>query len=472
MRVVEPGVRSVSKESRVLSKRNAFGGEVSELPMELILRVTSGPHAGFEQKITGTGSFLVGRSPHVPILLADDRLMSREHFRIEFHPPLCDLIDLGSTNGTKVNGLRVDRVRLGHGDSIAAGESLLTVDLTDSQFDPLAPLRCPGCGTPAPEVRPRFNHDGRPWLCSDCDTVRASFPRTHPDYLIEKLIGSGGMGEVFLARQLSTNRQVAIKMMVPTGAASEKAKEYFRREMTVLRDLLTPGGRGHPNVVAFYDIFEIEDQFQLVMEYVPGKNALEWVSELKTPLPTTSAARIGIQLLAALDYAHNKGYVHRDVKPSNLLIWGPIQKPRLKLSDFGLAKSFRGNTGFVGLTRQGDVGGSVGFISPDHIRDFAHLTEPADLYSVGATLFYLLTLRYPFLDFDPYLGDAYSVILENPSVPLRAHRPDAPEGLERVLARSLEKLPKNRWQSAAQMAVALRPYLDIASKEGDSIATF
>src|ERR1035437_2080797 len=140
--------------------------------------------------------------------------------------------------------------------------------------------------------------------------------------------------------------------------------------MTVLRDLLMPGGQCHPNVVAFYDIFEIDGQFQLVMEYVPGKNALEWVTGLSSPLPVASAARIGIRRLSALDYAHGKGYVHRDVKPSNLLIHGPVARPKVKLSDFGLAKSFRENAGFVGLTRQGDVGGSVGFISPDHIRDF------------------------------------------------------------------------------------------------------
>jgi serine/threonine-protein kinase len=268
------------------------------------------------------------------------------------------------------------------------------------------------------------------------------------------------MGEVDLARQLPSNRPVAIKMMVSTGGATEKAREYFRREMTVLRDLLMPGGRSHPNVVAFYDIFEVEGQFQLVMEYVPGKNALEWVTGLRAPLPVASAARIGVRLLAALDFAHAKGYVHRDVKPSNLLVSGPVHAPKVKLSDFGLAKSFRENAGFTMLTRQGDVGGSVGFISPDHIRDFRDLKEPADIYSAGATLYYLLTLRYPFLNFDPYHGDAYEIILENPAVPLRAHRPDAPPGLERVLAKALEKHPRDRWKSAREMAAALRPFYD------------
>ena len=423
--------------------------------MEVVLRVTSGPHLGLERRFSGQGNFPVGRSPSVPFSLMEDRLLSREHFVIDVHPPLCDLVDLGSTNGTKVNGLRVDRVRLRSGDSIAAGDSVFEVGIVESVDDEAHPVRCQGCRVNAPQ-----GVDDHFWLCRDCEAQRARFPRTHRDYLIERPIGGGGMGEVFLARQLSTNRPVAVKMMVPTGAASEKAKEYFRREMTVLKDLLMPSGQCHPNIVAFYDIFEIEEQFQLVMEYVPGKNALEWVTALNMPLPVSTVVRIGLLLLSALEYAHGRGYVHRDVKPSNILIWGPMPRPKIKLSDFGLAKSFRENAGFVGLTRQGDVGGSVGFISPDHIRDFRDLKEPADIYSAGATLYYLLTLQYPFLNFDPYSGDCYSMILENPPVPLRAYRPDAPEALERVLARSLAKQPRDRWKSAAAMAAALRPFLE------------
>ncbi len=425
--------------------------------MEVVLRVTSGPHEGRDQVFDTPGSYLVGRSPDLPFSLPEDRLLSREHFRIELHPPLCDLIDLGSTNGTKVNGLRIDRSRLRDGDMIAAGDSVIAVEVTETLHGDLSLSRCAGCSADAPPETPAAEYRYK-WLCPDCDGQRAQFPKTHPDYLIEKEIGSGGMGNVYLARQLSNNRPVAIKMMIPTGGAPEKAKEYFRREMLVLKDLLMPSGECHPAIVAFYDIFEVEEQFQLVMEYVPGKNALEWVSELKEPLPIASAARIGRLLLSALDYAHGKGYVHRDVKPSNLLIWGPVARPKMKLSDFGLAKSFRENAGFVGLTRQGDVGGSIGFISPDHIRDFRDLKEPADIYSAAATLYYLMTLRYPFLDFDPYKADAYNIILENPAIPLRALRTDAPEGLSRILAKAMEKDPRDRWKSAAAMSAALRPF--------------
>ncbi len=207
-------------------------------------------------------------------------------------------------------------------------------------------------------------------------------------------------------------------------------------------------------------MIEHDGQFQLIMEYVEGSNAREWVEGLlPQPLSVPTASWIGVQLLRALDHAHKKGYVHRDIKPSNLLSRGSSPWPDVKLSDFGLAKSFRDNAGFTGLTHQGDIGGSVGFISPDHIRDFRDVKEPADIYSSGATLYYLLTGKYPFLNFDPTKGNAYAMILEHPPVPLRAHRPDAPEGLERVLRKALEKKPADRWSSAAAMARALRPFL-------------
>ena len=123
------------------------------------------------------------------------------------------------------------------------------------------------------------------------------------------------------------------------------------------------------------------------MEYVDGKNALEWLRSLKEPLPIESAARIGQALLSALSYAHSRGYVHRDIKPSNLLIMGPVHRPRLKLSDFGLAKSLLDSRIFADLTGQGEVGGSLGFLSPEHILKFGEVREPADIYCAGATLY-------------------------------------------------------------------------------------
>ena len=435
--------------------------------MAIVLRVSSGPHSGQEHLIDSPGTFTVGRSLRAQFSMPKDLALSRDHFQVDNQPPLCHLIDLGSTNGTKVNGLRVGRVVLREGDEIEAGDSEFIVSFLESSRELGAFAMCAGCGGRIPietrsgrptEKISAGSHDGTIWLCDDCQARRLKFPRTDPDYLIEEWIGGGGMGEVFRARQLSRGRPVAIKMISSNSAMGEKASGYFRREIEVLRDLLMPGGQCHPSIVAFYEIYEADSQFQLVMEYVDGMNALDWIRGLDRPLPIASGAQIGRHLLSALDYAHSKGYVHRDVKPSNLLVMGPIHRPRVKLTDFGLAKSFAASEGFMTLTRQGDIGGSIGFISPDHIREFSDIREPADIYSAAATLFYLLTGKYPYLGFDPREPDSYEIILEHPPLPLRAFRPDAPEGLERALLKALQKQPRDRWKSAQAMADALRPF--------------
>jgi serine/threonine-protein kinase len=425
--------------------------------MSVVLRVTGGPHRGKEFRFDKHETVVIGRG-QVPISIPDDGFLSRHHFLIEVDPPRCLLKDLGSRNGTTVNGSRVQEVAVRDGDVIAAGQSTFAVEI-ESTFNEIPRVVCLRCQRQ--EAPPEIIAAARPddgsleWVCEACKLQARHFPVPPQGYWIERRIGGGGMGEVYLARRASDRQPVAIKMMIPAVAAGNKAKLYFRRELEILRNLR------HPNIIRFDDMVERGGQFQLIMEYVDGPNATEWVEALRPePLAFPTAAWIGVQLLAALEHAHAKGYVHRDIKPSNLLVSGKAPRPIIKLSDFGLAKSFRDNAGFTGLTHQGDIGGSVGFISPDHIREFGELKEPADLYSTGATLYFLLTGKYPFLGFDPRKTNAYTMILEHPAVPLRAHRPDAPEGLERVLKKALEKRKQDRWKSAAEMGAALKPFLE------------
>lgn len=424
--------------------------------MGVILRVTSGPSQGTDFAFERHDTFIVGRKDaHCEI--PDDGFLSRHHFLVEVDPPRCLLRDLGSRNGTRVNGQRATEIHLHDGDVVEAGHTTFHVQIeaTYLEIPRLICVRCQRAVAPDDIIGAiRADEERLRWVCDACKAHARQYPRPPRGYWIERRIGDGGMGEVYLAHSEADRRPVAIKMMIPTVATGEKARLYFQRELEVLRNLR------HPNIVAFYDMIEQDGQFQLIMEYVDGSNARAWVESLRPKaLSISTGTWIGMQLLSALDHAHQKGYVHRDIKPSNLLISGPLPWPDLKLSDFGLAKSFRDNAGFTGLTHQGDIGGSVGFISPDQIRDFREVKEPADIYSTGATLYFLLTGQYPFLHFDPKKGNAYAMILEHPTVPLRAHRPDAPEGLERVLRKSLEKQPKDRWQSAAAMALALRPFL-------------
>jgi hypothetical protein len=424
-----------------------------EQGMKVDLEVIAGPHAGAVYHFDRHDTFVVGRSSQAQFSVPDDGFLSRNHFLIEFNPPACCLRDLGSTNGTKVNGLRVEMVRLRNGDQISAGGSSFVIHVEESSGE-AAKVRCLRCGEIAPpEVWLNLESEPVSWLCPACQAHQKDYPHTHPDYLIDRLIGYGGMGTVYLAHHLKSNRPVAIKMMTPAVAASERAKLRFERELDVLKHLR------HPKIVEFYDVFDLDGQYQLIMEYVDGKNALAWVSSLSEPLTVPAAASIGCQLLSALNHAHENGYVHRDIKPSNLLVMGQPIRPKVKLSDFGLAKSFRDDAGFAGLTHQGDIGGSSGFISPDHIRDFREAKAPADIYSAGATLYYLMSGQYPFFNFDPNRADSYTMILEHPAVPLRAHRPDVPEAFDRVIRKALEKQPAMRWKSAAAMAAALQPFM-------------
>lgn len=424
--------------------------------MKVDLEVTAGPHTGQIYHFDNHSTFVVGRSSGAQFSVPDDGFLSRHHFLIEFNPPACCLRDLGSTNGTKVNGLRVETVRLRNGDQITAGGSSFVIHVEESSGE-AAKVRCVACGEIAPMevwINTETENERVTWLCPKCKAFRLEYPRTHPDYLIDRRVGGGGMGTVYHATHLPTNRPVAIKMMMPAVAASERAKKRFERELDVLKHLK------HNKIVEFYDMFDLDGQYQLIMEYVDGKNALEWVGSLNEPLSVSAAASMGFQLLSALNHAHEAGYVHRDIKPSNLLVMGNSLHPKVKLSDFGLAKSFRDNAGFSGLTHQGDIGGSSGFISPDHIRDFRDAKEPADIYSTGATLYYLLSGgKYPYFNFDPERADSYTMILEHPPVPLRVHRPDIPDAFDKVIRKSLEKLPQHRWKSAAQMATQLQPFV-------------
>ena len=426
--------------------------------MSVILRVTAGPRRGEEFVFEKHTTFVVGRWSQAHFSVPDDGFLSRNHFMVEVDPPRCLLKDLGSTNGTKVNGTRVAQKALHDGDVISAGRTSFAVHV-EATWSEIPRILCARCRqTPAPvevvaDARPGEEHLS--WVCDTCAQHARRYPTPPPGYWIESRIGGGGMGEVYLIRRESDRHPFALKMMIPTVAAGDRAKLYFRRELEVLKNLR------HPNIVAFHEMYEDAGQFQLVMEYVDGRNAKEWVDALRPePLSIRTAAWIGVQLLSALEHAHGRGYVHRDIKPSNLLVKGSPPWPTVKLSDFGLAKSFRDNAGFTGLTHQGDIGGSVGFNSPDHIRDFAEVKEPADIYSAGATLYYLLTGNYPFLGFDPNKSNAYTMILENPAVPLRVHRPDTPEGFDKAIRKALEKQPKDRWKSARAMAEALRPFVD------------
>ena len=253
-----------------------------------------------------------------------------------------------------------------------------------------------------------------------------------------KVLGEGAMGQVLLVEDTLTRQPLALKIISQATGVSEKSVLQFQQEFRLMTRLR------HPNCCAVTSYGALGDGSPyFTMEVVHGHGLDELL-----PLEPARFREVFAQLMLALGYVHQQGFVHRDLKPANVRV-----KPdgTVKLMDFGLME----HAGRAG----GPIVGTVPYLSPEIVKRGA-VDARSDLYSAGATLYYLLTRQHLFLDFDPNKVNAYTMILEHPPVPLRVHRPDAPEGLDRALRKALEKEPYLRWKSAQAMAEVLRPFLE------------
>ncbi len=258
-------------------------------------------------------------------------------------------------------------------------------------------------------------------------------------YVLESKLGSGGMGTVWKAHDTLLDRTVAVKLLHEGLAEDENFAERFRREARNAASL------GHPNVVTVYDTGEDVVPF-IVMEYVDGESLHRLLSR-HGPLPVEDAARIARSILAALDHAHGRALVHRDMKPANVLF--DSASGEAKVVDFGIAKGLE-DTG--GLTRTSGLIGTAAYLSPEQVSG-NDATPPSDLYAVGCLLYCCLTGEPPFSGTTPV---AIAMKHLNDPVPsLRQRRPDVPPDFEAVVMRALEKDPARRFSSAAAMDAAV-----------------
>ena len=444
--------------------------------MRVILDVIQGPKRGRAFVFDRHDTFIVGRSRFVHCPLPEDSALSRDHFLIEINPPRCELRDLNSTNGTFVNGRRVDRARLDSRDRIAAGQSVFEVrveglpPLSVAEFTPAPgapvesvalgpngqPIHCIGCGAFAPPDTD-IAHGSQAgvgeavdWLCELCRAEVDMAPQVIPEYTILRELGRGAMGIVYLAQNQKTGRKVALKQIVPESAAARSAVERFLREMEVISQLK------HPNIVEWLEQGTTRGLFWFAMEYVSGLNLEALAISQPGTYPIYQACRMACQVLKGLEHAHALGFVHRDIKPENILIGRTSAGLVAKLSDFGLAKSYRG-IGLAGLTFSGEMRGTIPFMPPEQVLDFKTVLPSGDLYAMAATLYYLITGTFIY-DQVGEGGDLIRKLLEEQPVPIRDRRPEVPEGLAKVLERCLASEPGARYPTAGAMRQALRPY--------------
>jgi serine/threonine-protein kinase len=261
-------------------------------------------------------------------------------------------------------------------------------------------------------------------------------------YQLEREIGRGAMGIVYLGRDTAINRMVAIKA-IPLASEFSDA-ELVEARARFFREAETAGRLNHPNIVTIYDVGEERGLAYIAMEYLKGRHLSDYAKS-NNLLEPRKVLEIIARTADALGFAHKQQVVHRDIKPANLM-YDPGTDV-LKITDFGIAR-----LSGAGSTRTGIVLGTPSFMSPEQLEGRT-VTGSSDLFSLGVSLFQLLTGQLPFTA-DSMTG-LMQQIAEAPHPPLRAFRPDLPACVEGVIDHALAKNPESRYDSGAQMAAAL-----------------
>src|SRR5580698_3813192 len=262
------------------------------------------------------------------------------------------------------------------------------------------------------------------------------------DYEILALLGAGGMGRVYKVRNIISNREEAMKVLLPDFASDH---DLAARLVSEIRTL---AGLDHPNIAQLRTAFQTQNQFVMIMEYVEG-TTLEKLGSLGK-LSVDQVLDYSTQALSALSYAHSRGVTHRDIKPANIMI---TDHGVVKLMDFGIAKS----AGNMQLTRPGTTMGSVYYMSPEQVRG-GTVDARSDIYSFGVTLYEMLTGRKPF-----QAETSYSVLnaqLNEAPTPPVVVNPALPTALNNIVLRAMVKAPEGRFQSAEEFRQALKTLRD------------
>ncbi|KXG10503.1 Serine/threonine-protein kinase PrkC [Anoxybacillus sp. P3H1B] len=267
--------------------------------------------------------------------------------------------------------------------------------------------------------------------------------RLNGRYKIISLLGGGGMANVYVARDMILEREVAIKILRFDFSNDEQFIKRFRREAQAATSL------NHENIVSIYDVGEDEGIYYIVMEYVRGFTLKQYIQQ-HAPLHVAKALDIMEQLTSAISHAHANGIIHRDIKPQNILI---DEEGNVKITDFGIAVALSSTT----ITQTNSVLGSIHYLSPEQARG-GIATEKSDIYSLGIVMFELLTGHLPFSG-----ESAVSIILkhlqtETPSP--KAWNPSIPQSVENIILKATAKDPFYRYQSVQEMNEDIRTALD------------
>jgi serine/threonine protein kinase len=259
-------------------------------------------------------------------------------------------------------------------------------------------------------------------------------------YRLERELGRGGMATVYLARDLSAGRPVAIKAM-HRNLSSAIGVERFRREMGIAASL------SHPRIVPLYDSGDVDGVLYYIMPYVEGESLFQRL-ERERRLSLEDALQITHDVADALGYAHSRGILHRDVKPENIL----LAEGHALIADFGLARAI-GAADHRRLTETGVIVGTVYYMSPERLREELDLDQRADIYSLGGMLYEMLSGRPPYNGLS--ITDLVTQILRASVPSVRRLNPSVPAAVDQAIGRALAKSPAERFATMQEFAAAL-----------------
>jgi eukaryotic-like serine/threonine-protein kinase len=465
--------------------------------MKLELVFAEGPSAGKEIIIQEPGVYVFGRSDQAFFVFENDLSVSRFHFLIETSHEKVIIRDLGSLNKTKINFVElggrsdqspsvmdianvtdledIDRSafirELIKGDRINVGK-LSALDVRNILYD----LECSECGKIIETDTKPLGNGKSGFVCEQCrkshdyeeqlrqtaveqkaaDFIEELLNRITifekpaelpalPGYNIERRIGGGGNGDVYLGRSIETKNPVAVKVIRPEISNNRSAVERF-----IDRDIKIGLELSHSNIVRTIESKFTNGMYFIVMEYVEGPDLAKFQQKNGRFKPK-DACEIIIQALDGLEFMHEHNIIHRDIKPENILLCQTSGGLIPKITDFGLAKNLKSSKN---LTKLFELAGTVSYMPPEQVSDFRNTSFVSDIFSMGASLYFMCTDK--FVRDYPRNEDPLMVNLdEKYIVPVEKRAGDIPPELVRVINASIQHNPQRRIKTATELKKAL-----------------
>jgi pSer/pThr/pTyr-binding forkhead associated (FHA) protein len=413
--------------------------------MQYDLRFVRGHNVGRSVVVAENQRLVLGRSRDTHVNFQDP-LVSRQHCEISNSQGKLSIFDLKSWNGTYVNGSRIDSITsLREGDRVTLGKSLFEVRSRNLQSNGTTKIEFSAEGSTQEGWRPE---KGLPEPAKVTGTVppcgsHSWSPNMVRGYHINGKLGEGSVGTVFSATAVDTKKTVALKIIDPNYISKDSGAKRFQRAVDICKDIR------HPNVIRIYDAGESEGVYYVAMEYIAGKEVGTIIQQYGH-LSVATALQIGIQITAALQYAYERSIIHRDIKPRNIMV---TRRGVAKLVDFGLAKRLYRPMQSV-VTMPGEAVGTLAYMPPEQIDDAVHADHRSDIYSLGASLYHMLSGKHPFDEGS--FAEFVTAVMEKSPTPVHEIKSTIPPELSQLIATAMEKDPDARHQTPAHFGNALR----------------